>query len=110
MPDEVTAATADDWGSEGDDFGDFNDAAEGVEDDDFGAFNEADAQQAAATPPAAVPASTIAVPGQQGQQQQDPQPAAGTVLTNSSTMAIMCSCCAYLESSPVAVHSVREHC
>ena len=82
VPDEATAATADDWGSEGDVFGDFNDAAEGAEDDDFGAFNEADAQQAETTSPAAVPTSTTAVPGQQGQQQQDPQPAAGTVLTN----------------------------
>lgn len=52
-------ADEDDWGSGGDDFGDFNDAAvgEGQDDDGFGAFSDAALQQPAASPAAASPSS-----------------------------------------------------
>ena len=59
-------APSDDWGSGGDDFGDFNDAAEGADDDGFGAFNEAGQQSTAET--------TVSSPVADTQQQQQQQP------------------------------------
>lgn len=74
MAGDAAAASADDWGSEGDDFGDFNDAAEGADDDGFGAFNEAGQQSSAEAPEAA---ASLPAAGVQQQQQQESQSAAG---------------------------------
>ena len=70
-------APSDDWGSGGDDFGDFNDAAEGADDDGFGAFNEAGQQSTAEIVVSSPVADTQQQQQLSNQQQQEAKSVAG---------------------------------